>query len=179
MTICPAGNLVAAKVGSPLEVAHSADGGQRRLVGRRVHVPSGDLAAGTQVPNLAVNVEDGRPLCNHRLNFRILDQQEISSEVRTNAERWKEAQAAAAAAASAENPASGARKQLLKKMEERNVSISNAKQRCVVREERERESPQFYLIYPQRLKGPILSYFTPSASAGPPFQTLTLSNRNI
>ena len=35
------------------------------------------------------------------------------------------------AAASAEKPATGARKQLLKKMEERNVSISNAKQRCV------------------------------------------------
>ena len=37
------------------------------------------------------------------------------------------------AAASAEKPATGARKQLLKKMEERNVSISNAKQRCVPR----------------------------------------------
>ena len=81
----------------------------------------------------------------------VLDQQEISAEVRTNAERWKEAQVSSwrlsrqvqtrdmiifvfyhvQAAASAEKPATGARKQLLKKMEERNVSISNAKQRCV------------------------------------------------
>ena len=80
----------------------------------------------------------------------VLDQQEISAEVRTNAERWKEAQVSSRrlsrqvtgdmsilvfynmqAAASAEKPATGARKQLLKKMEERNVSISNAKQRCV------------------------------------------------
>ena len=80
----------------------------------------------------------------------VLDQQEISAEVRTNAERWKEAQVSqwvlssqvtrdisnlvfhnVQAAASAEKPATGARKQLLKKMEERNVSISNAKQRCV------------------------------------------------
>ena len=80
----------------------------------------------------------------------VLDQQEISAEVRTNAERWKEAQVSywrlssqvtgdvsilvfynMQAAASAEKPATGARKQLLKKMEERNVSISNAKQRCV------------------------------------------------
>lgn len=43
-----AGNPVTAKVGGALQVAHGADGGQPRVVGGRVHVPSGHLAAGAQ-----------------------------------------------------------------------------------------------------------------------------------
>ncbi len=68
--------------------------------------------------------------------LKVLDQQEVSAEVRTNAKMWKEAQtppgvasAAAGSGAGGGGAAGGARKQLLKKMEERNVSISNAKQR--------------------------------------------------
>jgi hypothetical protein len=58
--------------------------------------------------------------------LKVLDQQEISAEVRTNAERWKEDSQVSVAASG--NP-TGARKQLLKKMEDRNVSITNAKKR--------------------------------------------------
>ncbi len=56
--------------------------------------------------------------------LKILDQQELSSEVRANAAKWKEQQTEAVSTSAAATPA---RKQLLKKMEERNVSISNAK----------------------------------------------------
>ena len=42
------GNLVTAKVGGALQAAHGADGGQPGVVGGRVHVPPGHLAAGAQ-----------------------------------------------------------------------------------------------------------------------------------
>ncbi len=78
--------------------------------------------------------------------IKVLDQQEVTAEVRVAAARWRQDQAAiataaAAAAASSPNAAcspqppqlssspGAARRHLLRRMEERNVSISNAKQR--------------------------------------------------
>ena len=56
--------------------------------------------------------------------LKILDQQEVAADVKANAAKWKQNQVG-----NSHGGASGARKQLLKKMEERNVSISNAKDR--------------------------------------------------
>ncbi|TRY79764.1 hypothetical protein TCAL_08100 [Tigriopus californicus] len=57
--------------------------------------------------------------------LNVLDQQEIATEVRDNAAKWRQSQQDQSNTGSA----SGARHQLMKKMEERNVSIVNAKQR--------------------------------------------------
>lgn len=57
--------------------------------------------------------------------LKVLDQQEITAEVRENAAKWKQSQQDQSNTVSV----SGARHQLMKKMEERNVSIVNAKQR--------------------------------------------------
>ena len=124
------GNLVAGKVGVPLEAAHRPDGGQPGVVGGRVHVPPGDLAARAQRPRPAGDLgggqdqrgalEGGAGEFMAAFNTRQVTRDMIIFEFYN-----------VQAAASAEKPATGARKQLLKKMEERNVSISNAKQRCV------------------------------------------------
>ena len=54
------GNLVAGKVGVPLEAAHRPDGGQPGVVGGRVHVPPGDLAARAQRPRPAGDLGGGQ-----------------------------------------------------------------------------------------------------------------------
>ena len=54
------GNLVAGKVGVPLEAAHRPDGGQPGVVGGRVHVPPGDLAARAQRPRPAGDLCGGQ-----------------------------------------------------------------------------------------------------------------------
>ena len=84
-----------------------------------------------------------------------------------------------------EGGAGGGERREAGKWREKAVAEKDGGTKCIhferegaVRSTRGREeSPQFYLIYPQRLKGPILSYFTPSAR--PPFQTPTLSNRDF
>ena len=72
--------------------------------------------------------------------IKVLDQQEITAEMRTTAQKWNmqqtasasQLQAASAPTVSSSGSQSGpntARNKLLKKIEERNVSISNAKRR--------------------------------------------------
>ena len=72
--------------------------------------------------------------------IKVLDQQEITAEMRTTAQKWNlqqtaassQLQAASAPTVSSSGSQSGpnnARNKLLKKIEERNVSITNAKRR--------------------------------------------------
>ena len=57
------GNLVTAKVGGALQAAHGADGGQPCVVGGRVHVPPGHLAAGAQRARPAGDLGRGQDEC--------------------------------------------------------------------------------------------------------------------